>query len=82
MCRLNGNEIGVLLAEQILSKGQGEDRLFVTTVVSSRLLSKIAEFHKVKYAETLTGFKWIVRPGIEDKSSRFVFGYEEHLVLH
>ena len=78
-CRLNGNEIGVLLAEQILSKGQGEDRLVVTTVVSSRLLSKIAEFHKVKYAETLTGFKWIVRPGIEDKSSRFVFGYEEAL---
>ena len=78
-CRLNGNEIGVLLAEQILSKGQGEDTLVVTTVVSSRLLSKIAEFHKVKYAETLTGFKWIVRPGIEDKSSRFVFGYEEAL---
>ena len=78
-CRLNGIEIGVLVAEQILSKGQGEDRLVVTTVVSSRLLSKIAEFHKVKYAETLTGFKWIVRPGIEDKSSRFVFGYEEAL---
>lgn len=76
---LNGNEIGVLLAEHILSKEQGEDRLVVTTVVSSRLLSKIADFHKVKYAETLTGFKWIVRPGIEDKSSRFVFGYEEAL---
>ncbi len=76
---LNGNEIGVLLAEHILSKEQEEDRLVVTTVVSSRLLSKIADFHKVKYAETLTGFKWIVRPGIEDKSSRFVFGYEEAL---
>ena len=67
------------MAEHILSKEQGEDRLVVTTVVSSRLLSKIADFHKVKYAETLTGFKWIVRPGIEDKSSRFVFGYEEAL---
>ncbi len=78
-CRLNGNEIGVLLAEHILSKGQGEDRLVVTTVVSSRLLSKIADFHKVKYAETLTGFKWIVRPGLEDKNFRFVFGYEEAL---
>ncbi len=78
-CRLNGNEIGVLLAEHILSRGQGEDRLVVTTVVSSRLLSKIADFHKVKYAETLTGFKWIVRPGLEDKNFRFVFGYEEAL---
>ena len=77
--RLNGNEIGVLLAEHILSKGKGEERLVVTTVVSSGLLSKIADFHKVKYAETLTGFKWIVRPGIDDKGLRFVFGYEEAL---
>ena len=76
---LNGNEIGVLLAEHILSKGKGEERLVVTTVVSSGLLSKIADFYKVKYAETLTGFKWIVRPGIDDKRSRFVFGYEEAL---
>ena len=76
---LNGNEIGVLLAEHILSKGKGEERLVVTTVVSSGLLSKIADFHKVKYAETLTGFKWIVRPGIDDKRLRFVFGYEEAL---
>ena len=76
---LNGNEIGVLLAEHILSKGTGEERLVVTTIVSSDLLSKIADFHEVKYAETLTGFKWIVRPGIEDKRLRFVFGYEEAL---
>ena len=76
---LNGNEIGVLLAEHILSKGKGEERLVVTTVVSSGLLSKIADFYKVKYAETLTGFKWIVRPGIDDKRLRFVFGYEEAL---
>jgi len=76
---LNGNEIGVLLAEHILSKGTGEERLVVTTVVSSDLLSKIADFYEVKYAETLTGFKWIVRPGIEDKRLRFVFGYEEAL---
>jgi len=76
---LNGNEIGVLLAEHILSKGTGEERLVVTTIVSSDLLSKIADFYEVKYAETLTGFKWIVRPGIEDKRLRFVFGYEEAL---
>ena len=76
---LNGNEIGVLLAEHLLNRGQEADRLVVTTVVSSRLLSKLADFHKVKYAETLTGFKWIVRPGLEDATSRFIFGYEEAL---
>tara|TARA_Y100000590_G_scaffold128994_1_gene147478 strand:- start:23768 stop:25459 length:1692 start_codon:yes stop_codon:yes gene_type:complete len=76
---LNGNEIGVLLAEHLLNKEKEGDRLVVTTVVSSRLLSKLADFHKVKYAETLTGFKWIVRPGLKDTTSRFVFGYEEAL---
>jgi phosphomannomutase len=33
----------------------------------------------VHFAETLTGFKWISRPGIEHPEWRFVFGYEEAL---
>lgn len=77
--QLTGNEIGALLAEQILTTTEGSDRLVVTTVVSSSLLSKQAAFHGVRYAETLTGFKWVVRPGLADPSARFVFGYEEAL---
>ena len=76
---LTGNEIGALLAEHILKNGSGKERLVVTTIVSSRLLSEQAKFYGVKYVETLTGFKWIVRPGIEDDSLRFVFGFEEAL---
>ena len=76
---LTGNEIGVLLADHILRHTEGEDRLVVTTIVSSRLLSRLADAHDVRYAETLTGFKWIVRPGLEDPRARFVFGYEEAL---
>lgn len=33
----------------------------------------------VHYVDTLTGFKWIARPALEDPSRRFVFGYEEAL---
>jgi len=76
---LTGNEIGCLLADHVLSSGRGHDRIVATTVVSSRLLSKIAARHEVHFEETLTGFKWIMRPAIERTDLRFVFGYEEAL---
>jgi phosphomannomutase len=77
--QLTGNEVGALLAEHLLSITSGDDRLVVTTVVSSSLLSKQAARHGARYAETLTGFKWVVRPALRDPSARFVFGYEEAL---
>lgn len=76
---LTGNELGALLADHVLRHTAGPDRLVVTTIVSSRLLSALAEAHEVHYAETLTGFKWIVRPGLEDPTVHFVMGYEEAL---
>ena len=54
-------------------------RLVATTVVSSSLLSRIAAAAGVQYAETLTGFKWIVRAADRRPRTRFVFGYEEAL---
>ncbi len=76
---LTGDEIGSLLADHVLRNTEGDDRLVVTTVVSSRLLGRMAEAHGVHFAETLTGFKWIIRPALTHPEWRFVFGYEEAL---
>jgi phosphomannomutase len=78
---LTGDQVGALLGAYLLARtpaGPGpDDRLVVTTIVSSRLLSRIAAAAGARYAETLTGFKWIVRAG--GPGSRFVLGYEEAL---
>ena len=76
---LSGDEIGALLADHVLRNTEGDDRLVVTTVVSSRLLGRMAAAHGVHFAETLTGFKWIARPALTHPEWRFVFGYEEAL---
>jgi phosphomannomutase len=74
---LTGDEVGGLLAEHVLGHTHGPDRLVVTTIVSSTLLGKIAARHGVRFTESLTGFKWIMRAG--SPADRLVFGYEEAL---
>lgn len=80
---LSGNEIGVLLAHHLLTRDGASDpsRLVITTVVSSQLLASLARALGVRYAETLTGFKWIANEAMrqEREGARFVFGYEEAL---
>lgn len=56
------------------------DRLFVlNTVVSSRLLARIAEAYGVGHEQTLTGFKWLWHRALqrEARGERFVFAYED-----
>jgi phosphomannomutase len=76
---LTGDEIGVVLADWLLSRDEGADRLVVTTVVSSSMLSQLAAARGVAFAETLTGFKWIARAALDRPDLRFVYGYEEAL---
>src|SRR5215472_16467921 len=79
---LTGDQVGGLLGAYLLEASPGPDpdtRLVATTVVSSTMLSKIAAAAGVRYAETLTGFKWIVRAADGVPGARFVFGYEEAL---
>ncbi len=77
--RLGGDEIGWLLADHILRHTTGDDRLVITTLVSSSLLSKMAAAHGVRFAETYTGFKWIGHTVLAHPESRFVLGYEQAL---
>ena len=77
--RLGGDEIGWLLADHILRHTSGDERLVVTTLVSSSLLGRMAARHGVHFAETYTGFKWIGHTVLEHPDQRFVFGYEQAL---
>ena len=79
---LTGDQVGGLLGAYLLDRAPGREpsaRLVATTVVSSTLLGKVAAAAGVRYAETLTGFKWIVRAADGLPGARFVFGYEEAL---
>jgi phosphomannomutase len=68
---LRGDEVGGLLADHLLRNGHRG--VYATSIVSSSLLSRMAAHHQVRYAETLTGFKWI------GKIEGLTFGYEEAL---
>ncbi|OMH23923.1 phosphomannomutase [Tersicoccus phoenicis] len=85
---LTGDETGALLGAHLLDRWQreraaaapaarsnpaGPAPVFANSIVSSRLLSRIAEAAGIEHRVTLTGFKWITRtPGL-------TFGYEEAL---
>jgi len=79
---LTGDEVGCLLADHLLAEQPGAgERVVATTVVSSRLLARIAEAHGAGYAETLTGFKWLaqVAARAREDGGRLALAYEEAL---
>lgn len=76
--QLTGDDVGALLGDWLLgSVTSGPNRLVVSSVVSSSLLARIAEAHGARHVETLTGFKWLSRPAMEDPSAVQVLAYEE-----
>jgi phosphomannomutase len=89
---LTGDQVGALLGAYLLGRdvatagepgGSGaagrQQPLVATTIVSATMLAKIAKAAGARYAETLTGFKWIVRAGDLAREVRFIYGYEEAL---
>ncbi|MDJ0924205.1 MAG: phospho-sugar mutase [Acidimicrobiia bacterium] len=79
---LTGNQIGVLLADYLLSNTTVERPVVLNSIVSSPMLASVAESHGARFVQTLTGFKWIWNAALdvaEADGSTFVFGYEEAL---
>ncbi len=80
---LTGDQVGVLLADYLLSESKRSDKgLVATTLVSSQMLGIMAKDLGVEYRTTLTGFKWIANTAMDvrkESGARFVMGYEEAL---
>jgi phosphomannomutase len=73
--QLTGDEVGALLGDWLLRRGVRGT--YACSLVSGSLLAELAQAHGVRFAETPTGFKWIVRAGTD--GDPLVFGYEEAL---
>ena len=86
---LSGNEVGLLLADWVLSEGPRraaawpKKPLVACSLVSTMMLEPLAEAHGATYGEVLTGFKWIWDLALEEAAkpdgATFVFGFEEAL---
>ena len=76
---LTGDQIGALLADELLGRGSGPDRVVACSLVSSPLLDVMSAARGVHMRRTSTGFKWIIRAAIDEPELEYVFGYEEAL---
>jgi len=80
---LNGNQTGILLLDYILSqeKNLTKDDYVVSTIVSSNMVSRMADFYGVSSYRVYTGFRFIasIIKHHEDESlaGRYLFGFEE-----
>jgi phosphomannomutase len=76
---LNGNEIGILLADHCMRHAEPGAGLVVNSVVSSQALAALATSYGFDSAQALTGFKWIMAEARRAAPTPFIFGYEEAL---
>ena len=82
---LNGNQVGSLLVDYVMSNKVEEIKemhnpMIVKTIVTSELGAEIAKSYNVGCVDTLTGFKFIgekIHQYEEDNSATFIMGYEE-----
>jgi len=79
---LSGNDIGVLLANDLLERHLGSGQpVVISTLVSSPMLGPVAASYGARWEQTLTGHKWIQNRALELEEEGYVylFGYEEAL---
>ncbi len=79
----NGNEIGAMLGEFVLSKRKATgaltpDHYVVKTLVTTELIRRIAQDYQVRcIGDLLVGFKYIAEVIDREGPDRFVYGTEE-----
>lgn len=82
---LNGNMMGVLLAEYILSSLKDMKKLpqngaLIKTIVTTEMARKIGEEFDIEIIDVLTGFKYIgekIKEFEQNKNKTYLFGFEE-----
>jgi phosphomannomutase len=78
---LSGNQVGMLLADFLLSRAPTSPTpLVLSSIVSSPMLAALARSYGARYEVTLTGFKWIWSAALHLEATenvRFAFGFEE-----
>ncbi|HHT92241.1 MAG TPA: phospho-sugar mutase [Clostridiaceae bacterium] len=82
---LNGNQIGILLLDYIITTRKNkntmpENPFVVSTVVSTRLTEAICKHHDIEYIDVFTGFKYIggaINKHEDEGGKSFLFGFEE-----
>ncbi len=82
MTLLNGNQAMVMMTEFLLKqwKKQGKltDNAFIaSTIVSTPMMEKLAEYYNVECKIGLTGFKWIAKMIKDFSNQPFIGGGEE-----
>ena len=78
----NGNQVGILLTEYILTnmKKVPENGVIISTIVSTPMLDALAKANNVELMRVLTGFKFIgekIKEFEKTGSYEYIFGFEE-----
>lgn len=78
---LNGNQVGVLMADYLLNKLElPPNSVVVKTIVTTEMVRKIAADFGVEVIDVLTGFKYIgekIKEFEENGDRNFILGFEE-----
>jgi phosphomannomutase len=82
--QLTGDQIGTILGDELMRRAKGDkaSNWSLSTIVSSRMLARLAQLDESKHRETLTGFKWLggeARRLTVEQGQNFLFAYEEAL---
>jgi phosphomannomutase len=80
---LDGNQLGMLLADALLARAPPDRTpLVLSSVVSSPLVERLCHAAGARHERTHTGFKWLWHAALAleaQRAGRFCFAYEEAL---